>query len=246
METNSQTLIVVMPVYNSEKTLDAAIFRVLNQSYRNLLLFIVDDCSSDSSLSIAKNYLSDSRVMLFKNNKNRGAYYSRNVGLYYAKKLGWGYFTTHDSDDVSFWERYLKLITLLEKSEDAIAIQDRFQRVDLHTGKNLRDHITSAHALFKREVFDGIGYFDSVRFGADWEHWERCEKFAELHNKKCLTLDELVGQSFIHENNLTVKIPGRSKQRKEYVARSKAKIKSMTRVRRWHRDFKFLGSDRVL
>jgi hypothetical protein len=56
----------------------------------------------------------------------------------------------------------------------------------------------------------------------------------------------LVGQSFIHENNLTIKIPGKSKQRKEYVARSGVKIKAMTRVRKWHRDFRFLGSDRIL
>ena len=85
----SKKILIVMPVYNAEKTLRLAIDSILNQSYKHFYLIIVDDCSTDSSLEIAKEYAKDSRVKLYRNTENRGAYYSRNIGLYFGKKLRW-------------------------------------------------------------------------------------------------------------------------------------------------------------
>ncbi len=238
METNSQTLIVIMPVYNSEKTLDAAISSVLNQSYRNLRLFIIDDCSSDSSLNIAKKYLNDSRVRLFKNNTNMGAYYSRNIGLYYAKKLEWGYFTSHDSDDVSFEHRYLKIITEIKRSSVIVGVEDRVRRIDFYTNRFIREHGGECHAVFKKIVFDNLGYFESVRFGADWEHWERSLAWSSLRGFSLISIDTVLGNSYVHENNLTVLIPGRSKARRLYVQRSIRKLALMSRKKNWYVPFK--------
>ncbi len=47
---------VVMPVYNASKFLDEAVRSVLNQTYRNFELIMIDDCSKDNSLEIARNY----------------------------------------------------------------------------------------------------------------------------------------------------------------------------------------------
>lgn len=238
METNSQTLIVVMPVYNSEKTLDLAISSVLNQSYRNLRLFMVDDCSEDSSLTIAKKYLNDSRVRIFKNNTNMGAYYSRNIGLYHAKNLEWGYFASHDSDDVSFKHRYLKLITEIKRSSVVVGIEDRVRRLDFYTNKFIREHGGECHAVFKKIVFDNVGYFEVVRFGADWEHWERVLAWTKLRGFSLSSVDTVLGNSYVHENNLTVLIPGRSKAREIYVQGSKRRLALMSRQKNWYIGFR--------
>lgn len=240
MDTNSQTLIVVMPVYNSEKTLDAAILSVLNQSYTNLRLFVVDDCSTDSSLSIAKKYLSDPRVRLFRNNKNMGAYYSRNIGLYHARSLTWGYFTSHDSDDVSFEHRYIKIITKLKSSYNIVAVEDRVRRINFYTNELIREHSGECHAVFKRIVFDNLGYFEVVRFGADWEHWERVLAWSDGDGDgfTLSSIDTVLGNSYVHEKNLTVLIPGKSKARRVYVERSKKRLWLMLQKQNWYRPFK--------
>jgi len=238
METNSQTLIVVMPVYNSEKTLDAAISSVLNQSYTNLRLFIVDDCSTDSSVGIAKQYLTDPRVRLFRNNKNMGAYYSRNIGLYYARNLAWGYFTSHDSDDVSFGHRYVKIITKLKSSFGIVAVEDKVRRLNFYTNEFIREHGGECHAVFKKIVFDNLGYFEVVRFGADWEHWERALAWGGSQGFTLSSIDSVLGNSYVHENNLTVLIPGRSKVRRAYVQRSQRRLSLMFQKQNWYRPFK--------
>jgi glycosyltransferase involved in cell wall biosynthesis len=233
-----------MPVYNSEKTLAMAIESVINQSYRNLKLIIVDDASTDNSVIIAKKYLNDQRVSLFINEKNMGAYYSRNAGLYLYKDQEWGYFTTHDSDDISFEHRYIRLISLLKKNSQAIAVQDAFARVDFYTNEHLRSHVTCAHAVFKKEVFYNLGYFENKRFAADWEHWERVKEFAKYNNKECLTVKKVLGKSFIHENNLTVLIPGKSLARRKYVSKATQHIKHMSRTRKWYREFGIFSTRR--
>jgi glycosyltransferase involved in cell wall biosynthesis len=238
METNSKTLIVVMPVYNSEKTLDAAISSVLNQSYTNLRLFVVDDFSTDSSVVIAKKYLSDPRVRLFRNNKNMGAYYSRNIGLYHAQNIEWGYFTSHDSDDVSFENRYSKIITKIENSVNSVGAEDRVRRIDFYTRKTIREHGGECHAVFKRIVFQKIGYFEAVRFGADWEHWERVSAWAKNSGFVLNSISTVLGNSYVHEKNLTVLIPSRSRARREYVERSKKRLSLMYKRKQWHRPFK--------
>lgn len=241
MNKNSDTLLVIMPVYNSEKTLSMAIESILQQTYKNIQLVIVDDASTDGSLAIIEQYAEDPRVFVVKNRKNMGAYYSRNVGLYMFRSKEWAYFTTHDSDDISFRNRYSQIINLLKKNEKAVGVQDKFERIDFYTKKSIRFHVTFAHAVFTREVFTKLGYFDSsTRFAADWEHWERVNLFAEFNNKECLTLDSLLGKSFVHENNLTVKIPGRSLARKKYVIRAKQQLRAMSKINKWYREFKFL------
>jgi glycosyltransferase involved in cell wall biosynthesis len=245
MHTNSQTLIVILPFYNSEATLAAAVESILGQSYRNLRLIMINDCSTDRSLAIAQGYLKDERVTVVSNSKNRGAYYSRNVGLHLVKDLTWGYFTTHDSDDISFKHRYITLIQSLKKHTNAVAVQDRFQRVDLYTNKIIREHVTFAHALFARSIFEGVGYFDNSRFGADWDHWERALAFSKKRGWHHQTVDALMGISFVHENNLTVKIPGRSAARRNYVARSRQKHKRMLAVSNWYQEFQFFSKELI-
>jgi len=234
---NNKTLLVVMPLYNSENTVAAAIESILSQTYKNIRLVIVEDCSDDSSLEIAKAYLSDPRVSLYKNNKNMGAYYCRNFGLYANKSSRWGFFTTHDADDISFEDRYSILIKSLNQKVSALAVHDKFERVNYFTNKTISVSLTMAHAILKRIVFDFAGYFETTRFGADWEHWARVVAYGRLHGYSTISVNEVLGISYIHDKNLTVQIPLGSYKRINYVSASKANIRKMIDMDNFYREF---------
>lgn len=90
---------IIMPSYNTAQYISESIDSVINQSYTNWELIIVDDCSSDNTDEVIKPYLSDKRIRYLKNEKNSGAAVSRNYALREAKGK-WIAFL--DSDDI--WE----------------------------------------------------------------------------------------------------------------------------------------------
>ncbi len=100
------TISVIMTVYNGEAFLFSAIESVLTQTYSNWELIIINDASSDKTLNIIQNYLSqDKRIKLINNQYNLGRAISRNLGL--KKALG-DYIAILDSDDISLPERLEK------------------------------------------------------------------------------------------------------------------------------------------
>lgn len=227
---NKNTILVVMPIYNAEATLANAIESLLNQTYRNIELVLVDDCSTDSSLSIAEHYAKqDNRVQVIKNSYNKGAYYSRNIGLYVNRNKSWGYFSTHDADDVSFPFRFKLAIQHL-KNSTVTGVQDTFDRKNIKTGKILESSLTIAHAIFKREIFEKVGYFEVKRFGADWEHWARVGLYNKQHGYTTRAISQVVGDSFISDSNLTVQIPIGSKPREDYIAASRKRHQKILNV----------------
>lgn len=106
---------VIMPCYNSEDFLGDAIQSVLNQTYRNWELFIIDDASTDHSVSIAKSYaLRDTRIHVQQNDKNIGAARTRNIGF----DLCHGDYTALlDSDDIWYDEMLESQIRLAEETK---------------------------------------------------------------------------------------------------------------------------------
>lgn len=91
---------VLMTAFNREMFIDEAITSVLQSTYSNFELIIVDDCSSDATFDIAKRYeQSDSRVKVFKNERNLGDYPNRNKAAGYANGQ---YLKYVDSDDKLF------------------------------------------------------------------------------------------------------------------------------------------------
>lgn len=91
---------VLMTAYNREKYIAEAIESVLASTYNNFELIIVDDCSTDITFSIAKLYQEkDSRIKLFRNEKNLGQFPNRNKAAGYAT----GEFLMNaDSDDMLY------------------------------------------------------------------------------------------------------------------------------------------------
>lgn len=98
--------------YNNKTFLRNCIESVLNQTYKNFELIIVDDCSTDTSINTVKEYMkTDKRVHLIQNNRKRYNGGSRNVGIEYAlEHFDFDYFAFLDSDDWYKNEKVLKTI----------------------------------------------------------------------------------------------------------------------------------------
>jgi teichuronic acid biosynthesis glycosyltransferase TuaG len=109
---NTPLISVITPFYNSEKFLDQTIQSVVNQTYSQWELLLVNDASIDNSKNIAEKYsAADSRIQLINLNKNSGAGVARNSGTQMAKGK---YIAFLDADDV--WLPH-KLETQLEFME---------------------------------------------------------------------------------------------------------------------------------
>lgn len=105
----SELVSVIMPSYNSSKYIRNSINSVLQQTYKDLELIIVDDCSTDDTVDVIKSY-DDDRIRFFQNKKNSGAAFSRNKALKEAKGK-WIAFL--DSDDIWVNEKLEKQIKFM-------------------------------------------------------------------------------------------------------------------------------------
>lgn len=104
---------IIMPSYNTSKYISETIDSVINQTYKNWELIIVDDCSNDNTDKVIKKYLKDKRIKYYKNEKNSGAAISRNKAL----KLANGeYIAFLDSDDLWEKEKLEKQIKFMEEN----------------------------------------------------------------------------------------------------------------------------------
>ncbi|WP_231135758.1 glycosyltransferase family 2 protein [Proteus terrae] len=107
---NNEIFSIIMPAYNAEKTIFYSIESILNQTYSNFKIYIINDNSCDKTENIILSF-SDERIIYIKNKKNMGVSLSRNIGI----KLSKGKFIAFlDSDDLwvpnKLEEQYKKLI----------------------------------------------------------------------------------------------------------------------------------------
>jgi len=106
---------VVMPVFNSEKFVSEALRSILNQSYRNIELIVVNDGSTDRSAEIIKNLQKEDKRIIIIEQPNRGIVSARNVGCRHAKG---DYIAILDSDDIALEKRIEKQVDYLENHND--------------------------------------------------------------------------------------------------------------------------------
>jgi glycosyltransferase involved in cell wall biosynthesis len=183
---------VIMPVYNRQHTVYRAIQSVLDQSYGNFELIIVNDASTDKTDEIIRSF-SDSRIRYIVHDRTMGASAARNTGIR-CSKGEWIAF--HDSDDEWMPNKLEKQVALLESSwntDAAPIIYTGFYRFDRYgnreyipsgkvttkegfiLGSLLQGNFVSTQTvLIKKEYLVKAGGFDErlPRF-QDWELWLR-------------------------------------------------------------------------
>lgn len=111
MESNTPLVSVIMSAYNESKYIAEAIDSVLQQSYDNFELIIVDDASTDNTVEMIENY-TDKRIVLLKNSENKRLAYNLNFGIQNAQGK---YIARMDADDICMPERLKKQVEFLEK-----------------------------------------------------------------------------------------------------------------------------------
>ncbi len=109
---------IIVPVYNAEKFLDETIKTVLNQTYKNWELILVNDCSTDNSKDIIKKYTKDKRIKLINNKVNSRAAISRNNGI--KESIG-TFLCFLDADDQWDKEKLEKQIKFMKEKDCAFS-----------------------------------------------------------------------------------------------------------------------------
>ena len=176
---------VIIAAWNAEKTIFTAARSILDQTWHNLELLIVDDASTDGTWTILEKIAaSDERVRIYRNSKNVGPYASKNKALLHAKGE---WVTGHDADDWSLPTRLQDHLSeaITKRYDASLGYMIRI------TSKGYFSHIASPSAfsidgvarkssiscLFKRRfMVEKLGFWDTVRFGADSEMIFRAEK----------------------------------------------------------------------
>lgn len=111
----NKKITVCLSAYNAEKYIKQAIDSILNQTYGNFELFIVNDKSTDKTLEIAKKYLTDNRVRVIDLKENIGTYAAKNLVL---KNFASGdFWSTHDADDYSHPDKFKRELKFIEERE---------------------------------------------------------------------------------------------------------------------------------
>jgi len=112
---------IIIPNFNKGRFLEEAIRSVINQSYKNWKLYIVDDNSNDNSKIILNKYLKNKKINVFFLKKNRGPSYCRNYAI---KKSNSNFIAFLDSDD--FWtnKKLFEQITFMKKNNYSLTYSD--------------------------------------------------------------------------------------------------------------------------
>lgn len=190
---------IIMPSYNTAPFIRQAIQSVLEQTYENWELLIVDDCSTDNTCNIISD-IQDERIHLFKNERNSGAAVSRNWALREARGR-WIAFL--DSDDLWEPEKLEKQLTFMEKNGYSFSYTG--YQIISETGEETGKQVTGPKKISKKGMFNycwpgcltviydrnmvGLIQVADIRKNNDYAMWLKvCQK------ADCYLLDECLAR----------------------------------------------------
>lgn len=208
--TQTKKVSVILPVYNGENCVSDSIESVLNQTYSNLELIIVNDCSTDGTTQIIEKYAKqDARITIIHNKENQKLPRSLNIGFQAAD----GEYLTWTSDDNMYRESAIeRMIYTLERVSDAGMVYSDFTIVNeladevktslkvVSAAENLRlANVVGACFLYRRDVAEKVGKYNPELFLAeDYDYWVRI-----WENTKCIAIHEDLYIYRLHATGLT-------------------------------------------
>jgi len=147
---------VLLPVYNGEKYLNKCIDSILNQTFKDFTLLIIDDKSTDKSLDIIKSYSSNnSQVLLVQNESNIGLTKTLNKGINFTNSK---YIARIDQDDISDSYRLELQEKFLSKNSDIALLGSFCKIIDsknkfIGEWKTSLDHSSIINSIYKKNPF---------------------------------------------------------------------------------------------
>lgn len=175
---------VVLPTYNGEQFLAQSIESVLNQTYKNLELIIVNDCSTDSTLQIALKYATlDNRVKVVNNPTNSKLPQSLNNGFAQVK----GDYLTWISDDNYYRENAIeKMVDYLDNHKQDVMVCCNFEiieadgspreirRLNINPTEMIVSNPCGACFMYRKSAAEAIGEYNVNKFLVeDYDYWLR-------------------------------------------------------------------------
>ncbi len=164
------TVSVVVPVYNGEFYLEETIQSVINQSFQDWELLLIDDCSKDNSLEVIRRFQEkDQRIRLLLQGKNQGAAEARNRGVSEAK----GRFIAYlDADDIWQSDKLQKELEFMKKMNAAFVFTG-YEFADENgkgKGKVVRVPRTISYkeALVNTTIFTSTVLFDTEKISKEF------------------------------------------------------------------------------
>lgn len=190
---------IIMPSYNTASFIEETIQSVLNQTYTNWELIIVDDCSTDNTNEVVDT-IKDCRIHYLKNEKNSGAAISRNKALREAKGQWIAYL---DSDDLWMPEKLEKQIKFMEENVYVFSYTN-YEEIDVD-GYKTGVKVTGPKKITKTGMFNycwpgcltvmydankiGLIQIEDIKKNNDYAMWLKVCRKAD-----CYLLDEILGQ----------------------------------------------------
>ncbi|HIG19361.1 MAG TPA: glycosyltransferase [Candidatus Poseidoniales archaeon] len=170
---------VIMTTFNWNSMIDSTIDSILSQTYKNIELIIVDDSSKDDLyLHLKSRAENDDRIKLYRMEENGGTYLAKNHGL--TQAMG-EFITFMDSDDWAHPQRLEFQSRTLQKNGDAVAVIHNYLRINedgnIAVVSGRVEKLSCISLMIKSEVHSEIGFFDSLRVGADSEFIERIQAY---------------------------------------------------------------------
>ncbi len=173
---------IILCTYNRAKYLNNCIDSVLNQTFKDWELLVVDDGSQDNTFEIVNSYIQKCDKIRYLKHTNRKLWYSKNAGI--QASFG-NYITFLDSDDaykpnhlesrLEYMKAHLE-VDLIEggfETEEEVWVADYFKRGQKI---NLRECVLGPTFFGKRHVFFQLKGFNNISYGEDTDFWYRSEK----------------------------------------------------------------------
>ena len=182
-----------MPVYNCELYIKEAVDSILNQTFADFDFLIIDDASTDKTVSIIKEY-KDSRIQLIEKTVNTGYTISLNYGLKVAKGE---YIARMDGDDISLPNRFEKQIAFLDSNPDVVLCGAAIKVIDSdrvimypesHDNIKLefltQNCIVHPSVMIRKSILDfhSLTYDINKEPAEDYNLWVKLLNYGKLYN----------------------------------------------------------------
>ena len=184
---------LIIPIYNSQKYIEKTIESVINQTYKNFKIILIDDKSDDNSLEIIQKYISNKNIKILINNENMGKYKSLNQTL---KEINTDYFLILDSYDKILPNRLETENEIFQNNKLILIIQSKVKKIDENTNKIVTNNIYNYNTeTYKTSILKKIGFFNENRFGGNLEYFLRVKKF--MGTDKIYTINKILTESIL-------------------------------------------------
>lgn len=178
---NTNLVTICIPIYNASSYLDDAISSVINQTYRNWKLYLINDGSTDNSLEIAKKYINDERIIVVNDGENMGLIYRLNqsIRLTHTK-----YYARMDADDIMHPERLELQLSIMEENIEIDILGSNAYSIDVNNNiiavrnpisNTIEDCANFIHPsiIAKTSWLKNNNYSDVANRVEDMELWHR-------------------------------------------------------------------------